>query len=239
VPPPPPPPPPPPVPAAGLRVSIENANKSMLATCLLKGDLFSQFQVAQTRGERTEVRFKANIAHVLDCLVIYGKDALPLTSLHMSYDEADGCVRASALRRCSCVRARLRPGARRRTCRAPLAAAQQHAPPPRNAPPPAAFTRRQLKMLLEESGVTTECALATQDFASGDSDLDTDKDYDAAFKCVRARAQGLGPSSCALAAAPAPCDACEQSPPTPLPRAPLRLALSRRAEGIPSSASSS
>ena len=48
-------------------------------------------------------------------------------------------------------------------------------------------------MLLEESGVTTECELATQDFSSGDLDQDTDKDYDAAFKCVRrARARALG-----------------------------------------------
>lgn len=67
----------------------------MCGTSLLKTDLFTQFDLALARGGATEIRFKANVAHLLECLAIYGKDALPLTSLFMSYDEADGCVAAT------------------------------------------------------------------------------------------------------------------------------------------------
>jgi hypothetical protein len=75
-------------------MSVENASKSMCGTSLLKTDLFTQFDLALARGDATEIRFKVNVAHLLECLAIYGKDALPLTSLFMSYDEADGCVAA-------------------------------------------------------------------------------------------------------------------------------------------------
>lgn len=75
---------------AGLKISVENQAKSMLATCMLKKEQFSEFHVEQTRGEMTEIRFKANLAHVLECFAIYGKDALPLTAIHMGYDETEG-----------------------------------------------------------------------------------------------------------------------------------------------------
>ena len=76
--------------AKGLRVSVENASKSMCGTSLIKAELFSTFAVAPTRGESTEVRFKVNVAHLLECLAIYGKDALAVTNLAMEYAEEDG-----------------------------------------------------------------------------------------------------------------------------------------------------
>lgn len=74
---------------------MENSSKSMCAQCMLKGELFNSFHVEPSRGEATEIRFKVNVAHLLECMAIYGKDSLPVTSMHMSYDESEGCVACS------------------------------------------------------------------------------------------------------------------------------------------------
>lgn len=61
---------------------------------------------------------------------------------------------------------------------------------PTPAPAPPHPFRSKLHLLLEESGVTTECDLATADYGGGDGGDDVG-DYEDAFKCVPALRGGV------------------------------------------------
>ena len=60
-------------------------------------ELFQEYDLPLVRGEGTEVRFKINLAALLECLAIYGPASMAVTSLHLAYAEEDGCVHACSL----------------------------------------------------------------------------------------------------------------------------------------------
>jgi hypothetical protein len=52
-------------------------------------ELFTEYDLPRVRGDNTEVRFRVNLAALLECLSIYGAQSLPVTSLHLAYAEED------------------------------------------------------------------------------------------------------------------------------------------------------
>ncbi|RYG53955.1 hypothetical protein EON66_07810 [archaeon] len=82
--------------AKGLRISIESTAKCMHATAYMNREHFSAFELPPVRGEGTEIQCKIHMTTLLECLSIFGTNALASTALYLAYSEEEGYAAARA-----------------------------------------------------------------------------------------------------------------------------------------------